>query len=260
MHPLPLVQGPAPLPILADSNEGFIHSFEVGSALDGPGLRFMLWTTGCHLRCQYCHNPDTWKLKSGRRVSLEEMMDQIRPYRRMLQRARGGVTISGGEPLVQAPFVRRVFEESQLLGLHTALETNGYFGDRLTDRDLEAIDLVLLDVKAWSLEQHRRVTGRSNEPIVRFARRLSALGRPLWIRYVLVPDLTDVLEEIEGVAQLAASLSSIERVEVLPFQQLGRYKWEELGLAYPLRETPPPTVEQVRQAVDQFRALGLNAY
>lgn len=260
MHSLPLAQEPLPpqsLPL--ESNEGYMHSFEVGSALDGPGLRFMLWTTGCHLRCQYCHNPDTWKLKSGRRITLPELMAQIRPYRRMLQRARGGVTVSGGEPLVQAPFVSRVFEESQQLGLHTALETNGYFGHRLSDRDLSAIDLVLLDVKAWSLDRHLHVTGRSNEPVLRFARRLSELRRPMWIRYVLVPGLTDLPEEIRGVAQLAASLSSVERVEVLPFQQLGRYKWDELGLPYPLRKTEPPSVEQVQRAVDQFRALGLNA-
>lgn len=167
------------------------------------------------------------------------------------------MTISGGEPLVQAPFVSRIFRACKRLGLHTALDTNGYLGDRLTDEDLASIDLVILDIKSWEQATHRKVTHVAIEPVLRFARRLSDLGKPVWIRFVLVPGLTDGRANIEGLADFVATLQNVERVEILPFHQMGRYKWRELGPAYQLEDTRPPDSGMVARTEAIFRARGL---
>jgi pyruvate formate lyase activating enzyme len=243
---------------IPDGEEGYMHSHTTGSVVDGPGVRMVVWLTGCHLRCQYCHNPDTWKLKSGTRTSVTALMTEVAKYRRFMSVTHGGLTLSGGEPLVQAPFVARVLRECKQLGIHTALDTNGYLGDRISDADLGMADLVLLDLKSWDPETHRRVTGWDVEPVLRFARRLSDLGRPAWVRFVLVPGLTDDPANVEGLADFLATLRNIERVEVLPFHQMGRYKWEKLGLRYALRETPPPSPHLVAHVAARFRERGLN--
>jgi pyruvate formate lyase activating enzyme len=240
-----------------DGSTGYVHAFHMGSVVDGPGVRFVLWTTGCLMRCQYCHNPETWRLKHGRLVTLEEVMGEIGKYTRFLKATRGGVTISGGEPLVQAPFVRRVLHACKAQGLHTALDTNGYLGDRLSDDDLDQTDLVLLDLKSFAPLTHRRVTGRAVEPVLAFARRLSDLGKPAWIRFVLVPGLTDDPVNVEGLAAFAATLRNVARVEVRPFHQMGRATWDRLSLTYRLADTPPPTPEQAERVTERFRAHGL---
>ncbi|MCC6555902.1 MAG: pyruvate formate lyase-activating protein [Polyangiaceae bacterium] len=244
---------------MASGAIGSVHSFEVGSAVDGPGVRFVLWTAGCCFRCQYCHNPDTWRIKNGRLLTIEQVMEEVGKYVRFLSAAGGGVTISGGEPLVQAPFVCRILRGCERLGVHTVLETNGYLGHRLSDADLETIDLVLLDLKSWDPATHRRVTGREIGPVLRFARRLSDLGKPAWVRFVLVPGLTDAPENVGGLADFVATLRNVERVEVLPFHQLGRFKWERLGVDYPLRDASPPGPELVERVVEELRARGLEA-
>lgn len=236
---------------------GYIHSLTTASAYDGPGLRTVVWTTGCQLRCQYCHNPDTWHLKGGQRVTAAELVAQVARYGPFMRATGGGVTISGGEPLVQAPFVMRVLRGCKELGLHTALDTNGALGERLGDDDLRAIDLVLLDIKSWDPATHRAVTGAEVGPVLRFARRLAELGRPAWVRFVLVPGLTDAPANIAGLAAFVAGLPNVERVEVLPFHQLGRQKWAALGLDYPLRAAPPAGAAEVARAAAILRAHGL---
>lgn len=238
---------------------GSVHSWELVTAVDGPGTRLTVFLAGCALRCQYCHNPDTWTLSNGIPVTLAKAVEEIQRYAPGLKRMNGGFTLSGGEALMQDRFAVRLFEACKAAGVHTALETNGYFGDRLTDDELRLIDLVLLDMKAFSLEQHKRVAGIANEPVIAFAERLAALGRPMWLRYVLVPGLTDVPEEMARLAAFAAGLGVVERAEILPFHQLGAYKWKKLGLDYQLEGTPMPTPAQVDAAIAVFAAAGLKA-
>src|SRR5262245_27537239 len=244
-----------------DSGEcGFVHSFTTGSAVDGPGVRLVAWLTGCQFRCVYCHNPDTWKMTNGMPVALGRAVEVVSQYRHDLQTMKGGLTISGGEPLMQHRFVLKVFTAVKEAGVHTALDTNGYLGDRLSEADLAAIDLVLLDLKAMTPELHRRLTGMDNQPVHAFARRLAAARRPVWVRFVLVPGWTDDLAEVERIASFAAGLGNVERVDVLPFHQLGRFKWEKLGQAYQLQATQPPSRAITEEAIARFRAVGLQAF
>lgn len=245
---------------LKTGDMGFLHSFTTGSAVDGPGIRVVAWTTACMFRCQFCHNPDTWKLSNGIPVTLEQAIEEVRQYANGLRAMRGGFTLSGGEPLMQHRFAARLFEAVHGMGVHTAIETNGIYGDNLSDEELRTIDLVILDMKAFTLDQHKRVTGGlPNEDVLAFFNRLAALKRPMWLRYVLVPGLTDIPEEMEAVARFGASLGVVERAEILPFHQLGQYKWERLGLDYQLAGVKPPTFESVADAVAIFRAAGLDA-
>jgi pyruvate formate lyase activating enzyme len=244
---------------LSTGDMGFLHSFTTGSAVDGPGIRLVAWTTACMFRCQYCHNPDTWTLSNGIPVTLDRAIAEIQRYSAGLKRMNGGFTLSGGEPLMQDRFAVRLFDATHAMGVHTAIETNGYFGERLSDEELRDIDLVLLDMKAFTPEQHHRVAGPDNAPVIAFAERLAALGRPMWLRYVLVPGLTDIPDEIAQLAEFAAGLGNIERVEILPFHQLGQYKWEKLGLDYRLAGVAMPTPAAVDDAIAIFRNRGLAA-
>ena len=244
---------------LKTGDMGFLHSFTTGSAVDGPGIRLVAWTTACMFRCQYCHNPDTWTLTNGIPCTLEKAIEEVQKYANGLRAMRGGFTLSGGEPLMQDRFAARLFAAVKDMGVHTAIETNGYFGDRLSDEELALIDLVILDMKAFTIEQHRRVTGLHNEEVLDFYNRLARLKRPMWLRYVLVPGLTDDPEEMRKVAEFGASLGVVRRAEILPFHQLGRYKWERLGLDYQLESTVPPSAALIAQAVGIFRGAGLDA-
>jgi pyruvate formate lyase activating enzyme len=172
----------------------------------------------------------------------------------------GGFTLSGGEALMQHRFAVKLLGAARGMGIHTALDTNGYYGDRLGDAELEVADLVLLDLKGWDPERHRRLTGMEIGPTLEFARRLAERRRPVWVRFVLVPGWTDDPAEIEGVARFAAALGNVERVDVLPFHQMGRYKWEQLGLEYRLGDVAPPSAETVERTCAAFRAEGLKAY
>jgi pyruvate formate lyase activating enzyme len=245
---------------LASGDMGFLHSFTTGAAVDGPGVRLVAWTTGCPWRCLYCHNPDTWNINNGFPVTLAKAEEALRKYRHGLQTMSGGFTLSGGEPLMQDRFAVRLFASAKAMHIHTALDTNGSLGDRLSDAELENIDLVLLDIKAWAPEHHRRLTGMEIGPVLDFARRLAARKRPVWVRYVLVPGLTDDPGEIGRIASFAAGLGVVERVDVLPFHQMGSYKWNELALDYQLRSVRPPSNEATERACAQFRSAGLKAY
>jgi len=245
---------------LASGDMGFLHSFTTGSTVDGPGVRVVAWTTGCIWRCLYCHNPDTWTMKNGMPVTVERAADELRKYRFGLKIMSGGFTVSGGEPLFQNRCVMKMFRAAQAMGIHTALDTNGYLGERLSDEDLEAIDLVLLDIKTWDPERHRHLTGMDNAPVLEFARRLADRKRPVWLRFVLVPGLTDDPEDIAQIASFAAGLGNMERVDVLPFHQMGRYKWKELGMVYTQEDVGPPSGDLVERTCGQFRSVGLKAY
>jgi pyruvate formate lyase activating enzyme len=211
-------------------------------------------------RCLYCHNPDTWTMTNGMPVSVARAAEELGKYRHGLKAMSGGFTLSGGEPLMQHRFAVKLFAAARGMGIHTALDTNGYYGDRLSDEELELINVVLLDIKAWNPERHKALTGMDVGPTFAFARRLAAHKRPVWLRYVLVPGLTDDPEEIKPIAQFVAGLGNVERVDVLPFHQMGRYKWSALGMDYQLAEVQPPSTEMIERAVAIFRAEGLKAY
>jgi len=245
---------------LATGDVGFLHSFTTGSAVDGPGIRVVAWTAGCLWRCLYCHNPDTWSFANGIPVPIARATEELAKYRKGLKTMSGGFTLSGGEALMQDRFAVKLLSAARGMGIHTALDTNGYLGDRLSDAELEAADLVLLDIKGWDPERHRRLTGMEIGPTLDFARRLARQRRPVWVRFVLVPGFTDDASEIAEIARFAAELGNVERVDVLPFHQMGRYKWQRLGLEYQLHGVEPPTHEMVRRAADSFRSAGLLAY
>ena len=235
---------------------GYAHSYETSSRYDGPGLRVVLFVSGCLLRCTYCHNPDTWHLKDGTYISAQDVIDRLSSFAPALRTLDGGLTISGGEPTVQLAFTRRILMGAKELGLHTAIETSGYLGDRVDDRYLAALDLVLLDIKSPKPDTYRLVTGRELAPTLRFAERLAAIGKPVWVRFTLVPGLTDDPENVEGIARFVAPMKNVEWVEVQPFHQLGAFKWNTMKLDYKNAKTPPPDSELVTRVHGQFRAAG----
>ena len=245
---------------LATGDMGFLHSFTTGATVDGPGVRVVAWTAGCMWRCKYCHNPDTWTMSNGIPVSIPRATEELRKYRHGLQVMKGGLTVSGGEPLMQQKFVVKLFTAAKGMGIHTALDTNGYYGHNVTDEELETIDLVLLDLKAWDPERHKQLTGMDVQPTIDFARRLAARKRAVWVRYVLVPGLTDGAAEISKIAAFAGGLGNVERVDVLPFHQMGKFKWAKLNIPYALEDTEPPDLELLDRTCDIFRAAGLKTY
>jgi pyruvate formate lyase activating enzyme len=245
---------------LATGDMGFLHSYTTGSAVDGPGVRVVAWTTGCMWRCRYCHNPDTWTITNGLPVPVARAADELRKYRDGLRVMKGGFTLSGGEPLMQHRFAAKLLAASKAMGIHTAMETNGYYGERLSDAELDSLDLVLLGIKTWGSERHKDLTGVDIAPTLGFAQRLAALGKPVWIRFVLVPGLTDDESIVAGIADFAARLGNVQRVEVLPFHQLGKFKWERLGLDYTLGAVQPPSPDAAERACEIFRKAGLTAY
>jgi pyruvate formate lyase activating enzyme len=245
---------------LESGDMGFLHSFTTGATLDGPGVRVVAWTAGCQFRCLYCHNPDTWTMRNGFPIALAKAVGELAKYRHGLKIMSGGLTLSGGEPLMQDRFTLKLLAAAKDMGIHTALDTNGYLGNRVTDAELEAIDLVLLDIKSWNADRHRRLTGMDIGPVLEFGRRLAGHNKTIWLRFVLVPGLTDDAEDIAGIARYAANLGVVERVDVLPFHQMGRYKWNVLGIPYQLAEVEPPSREQIERACAHFRQAGLKAY
>jgi pyruvate formate lyase activating enzyme len=244
---------------LSSGDMGFLHSYTTGSTVDGPGVRVVAWTTGCMWRCQYCHNPDTWHKRNGHPVTVSRAMTQIGKYAKVLKITKGGITLSGGEPMVQRPFMARIFRRCKELGLHTCLDTAGRLGEKMTDREIMDVDLHLLDIKSGDPALYQKVTNQPLQPTLDYARRLSDLGRPMWVRFVLVPELTDNFDDIHQIADFAAGLGNVERVEVLPFHQMGRFKWKNLGIRYNLEDTQPPSAEVVDRAVSVFRSAGLDA-
>ena len=247
------------LPDEEDGAFGYVHSYETSSRYDGPGLRAVLFTSGCLLRCSYCHNPDTWHLKDGTHISAKQVIDRLTQFASALRALNGGLTISGGEPLVQTAFTRRILAGAKAVGLHTAIETSGFLGDRVDDRYLSALDLVLLDIKSGDPDTYRNVTGRELAPTLRFAERLAERGKPAWVRFTLVPGLTDDPDNVDKVARFVAPMKNVEWVEVLPFHQMGAFKWQAMGLKYELSDTPSPSPDLVARVIGQFHEAGCRA-
>lgn len=260
----------APVVINEDNKlSGFVHSIETGAAVDGPGVRFVMFSAGCQFRCLYCHNPDTWKLHNGKLRTVDEIVTEIGKYARFLKFA-GGITFSGGEPLMQANFIGEIaYRVKQDYNLHIALDTQGFLAAHLDDEWFDNIDLVMLDIKHIDPEKYQALTAQPLQPTLDFAHRLVKMGKPMWIRYVLVPGLTDDLADVEKHAQFVKSLQDagialhgkklIERIEVLPFHNLGESKWQELNLKYTLSETEPPTPEFVKTIKEIYKKYELPA-
>jgi len=236
---------------------GHVHSIETCGTVDGPGMRYVLFLSGCPLRCQYCHNPDTRGRSGGTLRTADEAVADILRYRNFIR--RGGLTISGGEPLMQPAFVHEVFRQVKAAGIHTALDTSGFLGSAASDDLLEVTDLVLLDIKSGLPETYREVTGVALEPTLRFARRLDAMQKPVWIRFVVVPGLSDATANIRAVADFVATLGNVARVEILPFHQFGKSKYAALGIDYPLADTPAATDDDVVRVKEIFATAGITA-
>ncbi|MDU6681844.1 MAG: pyruvate formate-lyase-activating protein [Varibaculum cambriense] len=234
-----------------------VHSWELVTAVDGPGTRLTLFLSGCPLRCQYCHNPDTFQMRSGHAVTLNDVFKLVKRYRAIFKVTGGGLTISGGEALMQVSFVRNLLRRCHQEGIHTCLDTSGFLGANLADADLKNLDLVLLDVKSGDEATYHEVTGRPLVPTITFGDRLAEAKVPVWVRFVLVPGLTDDPENIAKVAQIARRWPNLERLEILPFHQMARDKWENLGLNYQLADTPVPTKDQVEAAKNIMREQGI---
>ena len=237
---------------------GYVHSYETSSRYDGPGLRLILFLSGCPLRCSYCHNPDTWHLKDGTYVSAKHVIDRLAQFAPVL-RSLGGLTISGGEAMVQLAFTQRILAAAKQMGLHTAIETSGFLGARADEKFLSYLDLVLLDIKSGDPETYRLATGRDLAPTLRFAERLAAIDKPTWVRFTLVPGLTDDPANVEKIARFVAPMKNVKWVEVQPFHQLGAFKWKAMNVDYKHSDTQPATPDLVNRVVEQFRAAGCHA-
>jgi pyruvate formate lyase activating enzyme len=243
----------------ANGESGYVHSYETASRCDGPGLRFVLFVSGCPLRCSYCHNPDSWHLKDGIPITAGRVIDRLAGFASALHALDGGLTISGGEPLVQLAFTQRIFSAAQKMGLHTAIETSGYLGDRVDDAYLSTLDLILLDIKSSDPNTYRKLTGRELAPTLRFAERLAAMGKRVWVRFTLVPGYTDDPANVDGIAKFIAPMRNVEWVEVQPFHQLGAFKRKTLNLTYKHAHTPTPPPSLIHRVLGQFHAAGCNA-
>ncbi|KOV37312.1 pyruvate formate lyase-activating protein [Streptomyces sp. XY431] len=252
-EPTPAGRAARPRPVT-----GTLHSWDLSTGVDGPGTRFVAFLAGCPLRCLYCHNPDTRRMRDGQPSSADGIVREAAKYTTFIRASGGGATVSGGEPLLQPELTGELLHRfKHELGLHTALDTSGFLGARATDALLADTDLVLLDIKSWDDALYRRLTGQELAPTLEFARRLAALGTEVRVRFVLVPHLTDAAENIEGVAAFTASLGNVTRVDVLPFHRLGAAKWRALGLDFPLADTPVPTAGRTAEARAVFEAHGL---
>ncbi|MDX3605546.1 pyruvate formate lyase-activating protein [Streptomyces sp. CS149] len=239
---------------------GRIHSWDLSTGVDGPGTRFVLFVSGCPLRCLYCANPDTWHMRDGREATVDEVMAEIGTYRSFITTAGGGVTLTGGEPLLQPAFTGTLLRRCKEAGLHTALDTSGLLGARASDELLADTDLVLLDIKSFDTTTYRKLTGGALAPTLSFVHRLERLGKRVWIRYVLVPGWTDDASAVDGLAAFLSGLGCVERVDVLPFHKLGAAKYDALGVPFPLRDTPIPGPALVDRVRGQFREHGLVAH
>ena len=228
---------------------GHIHSIESFGTVDGPGIRFVIFMQGCTLKCKYCHNRDTWKVNSGKKITIDELVKEIQNYRTYIENSGGAVTVSGGEPLLQAEFVTELFKNLKELGIHTALDTAGSIPLSPSIKELlKYTDLVLLDIKHIDDEKSKNLTGFSNKNNLEFAKYLNNINIPIWIRQVLVPGYTDDKFDLQKLKAFINSLSNVEKVELLPYHNLGKFKWDEIGDKYELENVVPPSQEDIKKA------------
>lgn len=229
---------------------GHIHSIESFGTVDGPGIRFVIFMQGCTLKCKYCHNRDTWKVNAGKKITIDELVKEIQNYRTYIENSGGGVTVSGGEPLLQAEFVTELFKKLKELGIHTALDSAGSIPLSPSIKELlKYTDLVLLDIKHIEDEKAINLTGFSNKNNLEFAKYLNNINIPIWIRQVLVPGYTDDKFDLQKLKAFINSLSNVEKVEILPYHNLGKFKWDELGDKYELENVVPPSQEDIIRAL-----------
>lgn len=236
-----------------ENMNGFIHSTESFGSVDGPGVRFVIFVAGCPMRCQFCHNPDTWNMQVGEQKSADELLAQALRYRSYWKDG-GGITVSGGEPLLQMDFMIELFQKAKEKGINTTIDTSGapftrkepFFGK--FNELMKYTDLLLVDIKHIDDEQHKLLTGQTNKNILDMARYLSEIGKPVWIRHVLVPERSDKDEYLKELYEFIKTLGNVEKVEVLPYHTFGEYKWKELGYDYPLAGIEPPTKERIKNA------------
>ena len=230
-----------------------VHSLESFGSVDGPGLRYVIFLQGCRMRCQFCHNPDTWRTEENQIYTADELLQKALRYRSYWKND-GGITVSGGEPLLQIDFLLEFFRKAKEAGVHTVIDTAGnpftteepFFGK--FQKLMEVTDLVMLDIKEMNPERHKNLTGFSNDNILELARYLSEIGKPAWIRHVLVPERSDYDGDLYALADFIGTLKNIEKVEVLPYHTLGVFKWETLGIPYQLEGIRPPSEERVKNA------------
>ncbi|WP_040952099.1 pyruvate formate-lyase-activating protein [Gorillibacterium massiliense] len=228
---------------------GRIHSLETFGTVDGPGIRFVLFMQGCAMKCLYCHNPDTWEMKGGKVVSVEDVLAEIEPYLGYYRRSGGGITVTGGEATLQAHFVEELFREcKRRWNLHTTLDTNGFCEPDHVAGLMEVTDLVLLDLKHIDREKHIALTSQPNDRMLKFAKYLSDTGKNMWIRHVLVPGYTDDEEDLYQLGRFIGSLNGVEKLELLPYHTMGVFKWEELGWDYQLKDISSPNEDEVARA------------
>lgn len=233
--------------------QGYIHSTESFGSVDGPGVRFVIFFAGCAMRCQFCHNADTWNMKNGELRTADALLTNALRYRSYWGK-EGGITVSGGEPLLQIDFLTELFEKAKAEGVHTTLDTSGNpftreapFFDKFESL-MKVTDLVLLDLKHIDEKEHKILTGCTNENILDMATYLSEIKKPVWIRHVLVPGRSDEDRYLKRLSEFIDTLDNVEKVEVLPYHTLGAYKWKELGMEYPLEKIEPPTKDRVENA------------
>ena len=237
---------------------GKLHSFESCGTVDGPGIRFIVFTQGCPLRCKYCHNPDTWDLKDAKyERSIEFTINEIKKYKPFFRNG-GGLTVTGGEPFVQLNYIEALFKKAKEEEIHTVVDTSGYIFNERVKEVLEYVDLVLLDIKSIDPNTYKELTGVELENTLKFAEYLDSINKPVWIRHVVVPGITDKKENLEKLATYVSKLKNVEKIELLPFHQLGTHKWEEMNLEYPLKDVVEPTAEEMKTARQIFKDKGLN--
>ena len=248
-----------------DTHTARVHSIESFGSVDGPGLRFIVFLKGCHMRCQFCHNPDTWEMSGGEIKTADELLSQALRYKTYWKNG-GGITVSGGEPLLQIDFLIEFFTKAKAKGVHTTLDTSGNpftreepFFSKFNEL-MKVTDLVMLDIKQINEAEHKVLTGWSNSNILDMARYLSEINKPVWIRHVLVPGGSDNDEQLIKLDKFIKTLKNIDRVEVLPYHSLGAFKWEELGIDYPLKDILPPTKDRIDNANKLLHTSEYNGY
>ena len=231
---------------------GYIHSVYHGGMVDGPGIRSVIFLSGCPLRCLYCHNPDTWEKTNGDLLTVEHIVNEVLKYSSFHKATGGGVTISGGDPFAQFEFLLELLKACKAHGIHTAIDTSGYTGRDKAREALQFTDLLMLDIKSYNFETYEKITGVSIDRTLRMLDISRELNVPTWVRYVLVPGLTDNMDELKGLANFLRGYPNVEKIEVLPFHKAGEYKWKEHDIPYELEDTPPPTKEMLDAAKEIF--------
>ena len=243
--------------VVMEKVTGRIHSVETFGTVDGPGIRYIVFTQGCPLRCLYCHNRDTWDPKGGKEVTVEEIIQDVEKYITFIQHSNGGITVTGGEPTLQPAFVTALFKRCKALGIHTALDTSGFVDLDKVGELLTYTDLVLLDIKQAIAHKHKALTGVEMQKIQTFARHLSDENMPVWIRYVLITGYTDGDDDLEAAAGFISSLNNVEKIEVLPYHAMGEYKWGEMDEKFRLEGVKPPSAEAVEKATKILNRQGI---